>query len=145
MTRESRILAGILLITYPTVILGGVSLLSLLIFTNDYAANPLRQDLWRAGHAHAGIFLLLALVVLRYVDEAALSEVWKRLVRLTAPIAAILIPAAFFLSILSPQAEEANGLIYLAYAGAALLAAGLFVLGLGLLRKKLPETSTATR
>jgi drug/metabolite transporter superfamily protein YnfA len=32
--------------------------------------NPLRQDLWRAGHAHAGVWLILALVALRYVDEA---------------------------------------------------------------------------
>jgi hypothetical protein len=24
--------------------------------------NPLRQDLWRAGHAHAGVWLILALV-----------------------------------------------------------------------------------
>jgi hypothetical protein len=34
--------------------------------------NPLRQDLWRAGHAHAGVWLVLALVALRYVDEANL-------------------------------------------------------------------------
>jgi hypothetical protein len=30
--------------------------------------------LWRAGHAHAGVWLVLSLVTLRYVDEAALSE-----------------------------------------------------------------------
>jgi hypothetical protein len=60
MTRESRILAGVVLITYPTVIPGGVSRLSMLLFTQQYAANPLRQDLWRAGHAHAGVLLVLA-------------------------------------------------------------------------------------
>ncbi len=43
MSRESRILAGVLLVTYPTVILGGVSLLSLLVFTDEYAANRPRQ------------------------------------------------------------------------------------------------------
>jgi hypothetical protein len=36
--------------------------------------NPLRQDLWRAGHAHAGVWLILALVGLRYVDEANLCH-----------------------------------------------------------------------
>jgi formate hydrogenlyase transcriptional activator len=31
-----------------------------------YADNSLRHDLWRAGHAHAGVYLVLSLVMLRY-------------------------------------------------------------------------------
>ena len=81
MTYESRRLAGILLIVLPTVMFGGVSLLSFLIGDPSYMENPLRQDLWRAGHAHAGVWLILALVALRYVDEASLSETMKWLVR----------------------------------------------------------------
>lgn len=46
----------------------------------------------------------------------------------------IQIPAAFFLSVLSPDAQEPNGLIYLAYVGAVLLAAGVLTLGVGLVR-----------
>ena len=134
MSRESRILAGVLLITYPSVILGGVSLLSLLVFTEDYAANALRQDLWRAGHAHAGILLALSLILLRYVDQSSLSSGWKWFARLSAPIAAILLPLGFFLSVLRPEAREPNAFIYLPYAGAAVLALGLFVLGIGLIR-----------
>ena len=132
MSKASRLLAGILLITFPTVVVGGVSGLSLRVFTEDYARNPLRQDLWRAGHAHAGVLLVLALVVLRYVDGAALSQGWKWLVRLSAPTAAVLLPAAFFLSVLSSAATEPNALIYLAYVGGVILAIGLFVLGIGL-------------
>jgi uncharacterized membrane protein len=139
MSKESRLLAGILLLTFPTVIIGGVSVLSLRVFTEDYARNPLRQDLWRAGHAHAGVFLVLALVVLRYVDGAALSQGWKWLVRVSAPTAAILLPAAFFLSVLSPGATEPNALLYLAYVGGVILALGLFVLGIGLVRKPQAE------
>jgi uncharacterized membrane protein len=142
MSKESRLLAGILLITFPTVIIGGVSVLSLRVFTEDYAHNPLRQDLWRAGHAHAGVFLVLALVVLRYVDGAALSQGWKWLVRLSAPTAAILLPAAFFLSVVSPGATEPNALIYLAYVGGVILAFGLFVLGIGLVRQPNSEAGT---
>jgi hypothetical protein len=135
MTYESRLLAGVLLIILPTVMFGGVSLLSLLIGDPSYTENPLRQDLWRAGHAHAGVWLILALVALRYVDEAKLSNAMKRLVRGAIPIAAILVPAAFFLSVLSPDAKAPNGLIYLAYVGAALLALGVLVLGIGLVRR----------
>jgi hypothetical protein len=134
MSRESRLIAGLLLVVYPSVLVGGVSLLSLLVFTQEYAANPLRQDLWRAGHAHAGVYLLLALVMLRYVDEARLPEVWRWFVRLSAPTAAILVPVAFFLSVLPPDATEPNALIYLAYPGGLILAVGLVVLGIGVLR-----------
>jgi hypothetical protein len=84
-------LAGILLIVLPTVIIGGVSILSLLIGDPTYRENPLRQDLWRAGHAHAGVWLILALVALRYVDEANLSDTMKWVVRGSIPIAAILV------------------------------------------------------
>jgi hypothetical protein len=129
MSYESRFLAGILLIVLPTVMIGGVSILSLLIGDPSYMENSLRQDLWRAGHAHAGVWLILALVVLRYVDESSLSNVMKWLVRGSIPIAAILVPAAFFLSVLSPDVTAPNGLIYLAYAGAVLLAVGVLVLG----------------
>jgi hypothetical protein len=135
MTYESRCVAGILLIVLPTVMFGGVSILSLLISDPTYTANPLRQDLWRAGHAHAGVWLILALVALRYVDEANLSNALKWLVRGSIPIAAILVPAAFFLSVLSRDATAPNGFIYLAYLGAGLLAAGVLVLGIGLVRR----------
>ena len=134
MTYTSRLLAGILLIVLPTVMVGGVSILSLVIGDPTYMENPLRQDLWRAGHAHAGVWLILALVALRYVDEANLSNVMKWLVRGSIPIAAILVPVAFFLSVLSPDETAPNALIYLAYLGAVVLAAGVLVLGIGLVR-----------
>jgi hypothetical protein len=136
MTYESRRLAGILLIVLPTVMFGGVSILSLLVGDPTYMQNPLRQDLWRAGHAHAGVWLILALVALRYVDEANLSNAMKWFVRGSIPIAAILVPVAFFLSVLSPDAKAPNGLIYLAYVGAVLLALGVLVLGFGLVRRQ---------
>jgi len=134
MSPQSRLTAGILLILLPAVVYGGVSILSLLIGDPAYADNQLRQDLWRAGHAHAGVLLVLALVTLRYVDEAALPPKMKMVARHTIPASAILLPAAFFLSVLSPEATEPNALIYLAYVGAASLAAGLLILGVGLIR-----------
>jgi uncharacterized membrane protein len=135
MSRESRLLAGILLVIIPTVMFGGVSLLNFLSSgASGYVDNPLRQDLFRAGHAHAGVYLILSLVMLRYVDEAVLGPFWKWLARLGAPIAAILIPAAFFFSVASPQAREPNGLINLAYVGALFLGAAVLTLGVGLIR-----------
>lgn len=135
MSRESRMSAGILLVVLPTVMYGGLSLLGFLTGNSPgYDDNPLRHDLWRAGHAHAGVYLVLSLVMLRYVDEAALSPFWKWIARSGAPIAAILIPAAFFLSVASPTAKQPNGLLNLAYVGAIFLAAAVLSLGVGLIR-----------
>lgn len=135
MSRESRMLAGILLVVLPTVMFGGLALLSFLTRNlPGYTDNPLRHDLWRAGHAHAGVYLVLSLVMLRYVDEAVLSPFWEWIARTGAPIAAILIPAAFFLSVVSPTATEPNALMNLAYIGALFLTAGVLSLGVDLLR-----------
>ncbi|HEX4346116.1 MAG TPA: hypothetical protein VHZ73_01000 [Vicinamibacterales bacterium] len=135
MSRETRMMAGVLLVVLPTVLYGGLALLSALTSgAHGYADNPLRHDMWRAGHAHAGVYLVLSLVMLRYVDEAALPPVWKWIARSGAPIAAILIPAAFFLSVASPSATQPNGLIVLAYVGAACLGAAVLSLGVGLIR-----------
>jgi hypothetical protein len=134
MSHESRLIAGLLLIILPTVMIGGVSILTLLIGTPEYAANKLRQDLWRAGHAHAGVILVLSLIVLRYVDDARLSDAAKWFVRLGTPSAAIFLPVAFFFSVLTPQATRPNAVINLAYVGAVVLAASVVTLGIGLLR-----------
>lgn len=140
MSQESRRVAGILLVVLPTVEYGGYFLLTQLITPGSgYMDNPLRQNLFRAGHAHAGVLLVLSLVGLRYVDEANLSEGWKRYVRSAVPSAAIFLPAAFFFSVLSPHATEPNAFIYLAYVGAVVLASGLLILGVGLLRSKTPS------
>ena len=137
MSPQSRLVAGIFLILVPTVEIGGASILSLLIADPTYAQNELRQDLSRAGHAHAGVWLILSLVALRYVDEATLSERMRWVVRLAFPAAAILMPLAFFLSVLSPEATEPNAMIYLAYVAGVVLAVGLLALGVGLVRRPL--------
>jgi hypothetical protein len=80
------------------------------------------------------VYLVLSLVMLLYVDGAVLSPFWKWLARTGAPIAAILIPAAFFLSVVSPTATQPNGLINLAYVGALFLAGAVLSLGVGLIR-----------
>jgi hypothetical protein len=135
MSKQSRMMAGVLLVVLPTVMYGGLALLLALTGgTPGYADNPLRHDLWRAGHAHAGVYLVLSLVMLRYVDEARLSPFWQWIARTGAPIAAILIPAAFFLSVASPEAREPNALMNLAYVGALFLAAAVLSLGIGLIR-----------
>jgi uncharacterized membrane protein len=135
MAPASRRLAGILLILLPTVAFGGASLLTMIVGqVPGYLDNPVRQDLWRAGHAHAGIMLIISLVLLRYVDETPLSGGWLWIARHGAPVAAILMPAGFFLSVLSPEATRPNALIGLVGIGGLFLVAGVLTTGLGLIR-----------
>ena len=89
-SKESRFIAGFLLVVLPSVLYGGLFLLSQLVDDRSgYMANPLRQNLFRAGHVHAGVLLVLSLIALRYVDEANLSPLWKWIVRIGIPSAAI--------------------------------------------------------
>lgn len=134
MSEASIRTAGILLVVFPTVVLGGVSILSLWLRGSPYYDHPLRPRLWAAGHAHAGVILILSLIALLLVDHAELGSTWKQLVRSAVPAAAILVPAAFFLSIVRPRAERPGRIILLAPIGALSLSVGLVTLGIGLLR-----------
>ena len=126
--------AGLLLVILPTVAFGGVSILYLTFGRDsDYMKNRVRSRLWTAGHAHAGVFLILSLVALQYVDQTTLSGDMKTVVRNLIPSAAILVPAAFFLSTVAPNVEKPNALINLAYVGFITLTIGLLILGYGLL------------
>jgi hypothetical protein len=125
--------AGIVLITVPAVEFGGLSLLKFLGGREPgYVDNPLRQGLFRAGHAHAGVLVIFALVGLLYLDRAGMSDAMRRLVSLCLVAPPILMPLGFFLSVTSPQAERPNRLIWLTVAGAAFLAAAALSLGIAL-------------
>ena len=134
MTDASRQLAGILFVLVPTVELGGWSLLRMIARrVPGYLDNPIRQNLFRAGHAHAGVLLLLTLVGILYVDQTDLSSGARTLVRTGLALAPILMPAGFFFSVLRPGDDRPNRLIALVYLGALSLAASAVTLGLSLL------------
>jgi hypothetical protein len=135
MTREARLMSGIILITVPTIQYGGYFLLtSLMDRSSGYMDNPLRQNFFRAGHAHAGVIVILSLICQVLADAATLPEWLLWLVRAGVPAAAILIPLGFFLSMPSPDATAPNRAVSLIYVGAVLLAFSVVVLGIGLLR-----------
>jgi heme/copper-type cytochrome/quinol oxidase subunit 4 len=134
MSSASQIMAGILLITVLAVEFGGLSLLAMLTRRiPGYLDNPLRQNMFRAGHAHAGVWVVFALVALLWVDQTDFGEPLKWVVRLAFAVAPILMPLGFFLSVTRPDAERPNGVITLVYAGGLALAIGAVTLGVGLL------------
>jgi hypothetical protein len=128
-------MAGIILITVPSIQYGGYFLLtSLMDRTSHYMDNPLRQNFFRAGHAHAGVIVLLSLVCQVLADAATLPAPLLWAARIGVPAAAILIPLGFFLSMPSPSAASPNGFVKLIYVGAVVLAISVVTLGIGLIR-----------
>lgn len=135
MSSASMTVAAILLIAVPTVEFGGWSLLRMISLREPgYMDNPLRRSLFRAGHAHAGVWIIFALVGMLYVDQADLGGGVKALVRGCFAAAPILISLGFFMSVVMPRAERPNKMIYLVYVGGLALAIATVTLGIGLLR-----------
>ena len=127
-------MSGILLITVPTIQYGGYFLLtSLMNKDSGYMENPLRHNFFRAGHAHAGVIVILSLVCQMLADAAVLPSPLLWVVRIGVPLSAILISSGFFFSVLPPTATQASGAVALIYAGAVILAFSVVTLGIGLL------------
>lgn len=130
LSQESQTLAGILLLALVTVETGGLYLVR--ITTGREAVTAFQERFARAGHAHAGVLLLLALVVQPYADAAGLDGLLGWVGRSGVAVAALLMPAGFFFSSMGRGRERPNGFLGLVFAGAALLAVSLGSLGVAL-------------
>lgn len=128
---ETRSIAGILLLTVLAVQSGGVYVYAAL--RRRTILTGFQMAFARAGHAHAGVLVILSLVMQLYADAADMSGIVESVARLGVPLAAILMPAGFFLSSMGEGRTEPNRLIWLLWAGAASLAFGVIALGLSLL------------
>ena len=128
---SSLLLIGILLLALVTVESGGYFLTR--VVRGHVEANLLQRNFFRAGHAHAAVLLVLSVAILAVIDYAPLDAGWLWAARSLVPIAAILMPAGFFLSVLGRNPERPNGFIALLWLGVASLTAGLIVAGVGLI------------
>ncbi len=131
MSDESRVLAGILLLALVTVETGGLYLVRLV--RGKAPATAFQLAFARAGHAHAAVLLVLALVCQLLADSTSQTGFLDWLSRTGVAVAALLMPGGFFFSSMGAGREKPNRLIALVFAGAALLALSLVSLGIGLL------------
>lgn len=128
---DSRILAGILLLALVTVETGGLYMVKLV--RGKAPATPFQISFARAGHAHAGVLLILALVCQLLADNTDQTGLLDWLSRSGVAVSALLMPGGFFFSSMGAGREQPNKLIALVFAGGALLAVSLTSLGIGLL------------
>src|ERR687885_2361795 len=122
--------AGVLLLTIAAIEYGGWFMLR--VVRGRQPATPFQQAFFRAGHAHAGVLVILSLVCMIYVDATHTSGLLAVLARNGVPAAAILMSAGFFLSAAGRGVTQPNRFIGLLYLGAASLALGVVSLGVGL-------------
>lgn len=134
LSREPRLFCGVMLITVPTIMYGGVTLLGILTrgaagLDPGIALDETQWALFRAGHAHAGVWVILSLILQVLLDAATLSRGLRLLARSCAPIGAVAFSGAFFGLAFMPAFR------LLLYLGAASMALALVLTAIGLLRK----------
>lgn len=131
LSAASTTLAGVLLLALVTVETGGMYMVKLV--RGRAEATAFQISFARAGHAHAGVLLILALVCQVLADATNQTGFFEWLSRSGVAVAALLMPAGFFFSSMGRGREAPNALIALVFVGAAVLAAGLVSLGVGLI------------
>lgn len=134
MSYITKLLCGIILITIPTIQYGGYFLLQILSGKHaDLGLNEFQKAMFRAGHAHAGVLVILSLIAQILADYARLPNVLMWFVRLGFPLSALLISGGFFGGAAGQDITEPTGLIWLLYIGAAILLVATVSLGIGLI------------
>ena len=135
MSDATKLIAGILLITVPTIEYGGTFLLGLLS-RSQAEFTDFQRSMFRAGHAHAGVLVILALVALLFVDQAGFSSPIGWAVRIGFAAAPVLVSAGFFGAAIGEGRTRPGGLIVLLWIGVFALAASVITLGIGLNRAR---------
>jgi len=135
MTDATKLMAGLLLITMTTIEYGGTFLLGLLSGKQPEFTD-FQRSLFRAGHAHAGVLVILALVSLLFTEQTKLSTPIAWAVRVGFVAAPVLVSAGFFGAALGDGRTRPSGLIALLWIGVFVLGGSLVTLGIALIQAR---------
>lgn len=133
MRPNSRMIA-FTLFAIVTVEFGGWSLLGML--TSQGAITEFEEQFFRAGHAHAGVLLTLALIYFVLMDRTDFDAPRQRLLGLTLLTGILLQSGGFFLHMLIGEEGGSSSGTLITRIGAVLLAVALIGLGVGVLRSE---------
>jgi hypothetical protein len=131
-TRITTRWAGGLLLLLVTVMFGGVSLLRILEDGDILSEWQVSQ--FRAGHAHAGVLIILSLVYVVLLERTRWSMGKRSLAMATLLAGGLGQSGGFFLHMVVGEAETFSAGIALTLVGALLLATAVIALGVSLLR-----------
>lgn len=128
---ETTSTAGVVLLLATTVASGGYFLTK--VVRGSVPATDFQRSFYRAGHAHAGVLIILGLICLILSDATDLAAPWSWLASSGVLLAAIVMPAGFFLSAIGEGRTAPNRLIVLLWIGSLFLIVGLATCGIGLI------------
>jgi hypothetical protein len=131
LTDPARITAGIVLLTVVGIESGGYFLLK--VVGGKVPATDFQKSFYRAGHAHAGVLVILGLLCLLLAEATDLTGFAHWLAATGVLFAAILLPAGFFFSAMGKERTTPNRAAVLFPVGGIVLAAGVVTLAFGLL------------
>jgi hypothetical protein len=132
MSPTARLFCGIILLTVPSIVYGGYFLLTILSGKSRLPLTDFQKSMFRAGHAHAGVLVILSLIAEILADQANLPKGLIVFIRIAFPLAAILVSGGFFAGGSGRGAQSPNSLIMILYMGVGVLLLSLLVLGIGL-------------
>jgi heme/copper-type cytochrome/quinol oxidase subunit 4 len=127
----TTVLPVIVLLSLVSVEYGGWALLGFL--TGRGQLGEFREQFFRAGHAHAGVLLVLSLVYFLYLDRTGYSTGVQWLAGLLLLVGIIAQSGGFFLHMGLGEKDRSSLGTVVTRTGALLIAAALVVLALGLL------------
>jgi hypothetical protein len=127
----ARITAGIVLLTIVGIESGGLFLLK--VVGGKVATTDLQKSFYRAGHAHAGVLVILGLLCLLLTEATNLTGFAHWLAATGVLWAAVLMPAGFFFSAMGKGRTSPNRAVVLLPVGGVVLGAGVVMLAVGLL------------
>jgi Ni,Fe-hydrogenase I cytochrome b subunit len=127
----ARITAGIVLLTIVGIESGGLFLLK--VVGGKVATTDLQKSFYRAGHAHAGVLVILGLLCVLLAEATNLTGFAHWLAATGVLVAAILMPAGFFFSAMGEGRTSPNRAVVLLPVGGVVLGAGVVMLAIGLL------------
>jgi hypothetical protein len=117
-------------IALPTVMFGGYSLLRLL---NRGSLTPFQVNYFRAGHAHAGVLLLMSLLYYIFMDQTALPAAVKLGAAVALFLGILAQSGGFFLHMAVGKPGAASIGTTVTTIGAVVLAGAVLVLVYGLI------------
>ena len=118
-------------IALPTVMYGGYSLLQLI--NKGDALTPFQVGWFRAGHAHAGVLLLMSLLFYTFLDKTSLSLAVKHVTCAVLVVGILAQSGGFFVHMLVGQPNQASIGTTVTVTGAVLLVCAIAVLVYGLI------------
>jgi hypothetical protein len=131
LTEAARTTAGIVLLTVVAIESGGAFMVG--VVTRRVPATDFQRTFFRAGHAHAGVLVILGLVCVLLGEATDLTGFWRWLGQTGVLVAAVLMPMGFFFSAMGSRRETPSRWVALLPIGATALAAGVVTLAFGLL------------